>query len=190
MEVTLLAGEEAWQIPEETVVLVRYRKPDGIGGIYDTLPDGTAAWSKDGSKVTVILAPQMLTVPGCVSAQVELQCGDGVLATFTIQIIVEYRTTERYLGKSVYCKIVDCGGFPDAGTSKTITWASSGVVQHVVSAQGQTPDGHVFPTDNFSGTGGTISISTSQTGMSIYASGNWTAWTQVNVLMKYTKQAD
>lgn len=90
VEITLLEGENPWQVPEEAVVLVRYRKPDGTGGIYDTLPDGTAAWSIADDKVTVILAPQMLTVPGCVAAQVELQYGGGVLATFTIQIIVEW----------------------------------------------------------------------------------------------------
>lgn len=33
---------------------------------------------------------------------------------------VEYRTTERYLGKPVYCKVVDCGTVPAVGASKRI----------------------------------------------------------------------
>lgn len=33
---------------------------------------------------------------------------------------VEYRTTERYLGKPVYCKLIDCGKFPAPGSSKQI----------------------------------------------------------------------
>ena len=33
---------------------------------------------------------------------------------------VEYRTTERYLGKPVYVKVVDCGNLPD-GTTKEVT---------------------------------------------------------------------
>ena len=33
---------------------------------------------------------------------------------------VEYRTTERYLGKPVYCKVVDCGGLPN-GTIKIVS---------------------------------------------------------------------
>ena len=32
----------------------------------------------------------------------------------------EYRTTERYLGKPVYCKVVDCGTVPAVGASKTL----------------------------------------------------------------------
>lgn len=32
----------------------------------------------------------------------------------------EYRTTERYLGKPVYCKLIDCGAVPTTDTNKTI----------------------------------------------------------------------
>lgn len=33
---------------------------------------------------------------------------------------VEYRTTERYLGKPVYVKVVDCGVVPSVGSYKTV----------------------------------------------------------------------
>ena len=33
---------------------------------------------------------------------------------------VEYRSTARYLGKPVYCMVVDCGTVPAVGSSKTI----------------------------------------------------------------------
>lgn len=39
----------------------------------------------------------------------------------------EYRTTERYLGKPVYCKVVDCGAVPDANTNKTVDFADPGI---------------------------------------------------------------
>lgn len=37
---------------------------------------------------------------------------------------VEHRTTGRYLGKPVYCKMVDCGTVPAVGASKTIMVAT------------------------------------------------------------------
>ena len=39
---------------------------------------------------------------------------------------VEYRTTERYLGKPVYVKVVDCGQCPASGF-KDIQFDTSGV---------------------------------------------------------------
>lgn len=37
-----------------------------------------------------------------------------------MQLGVEYRTTERYLGKPVYVKLINCGNLPD-GTTKEVT---------------------------------------------------------------------
>lgn len=102
----------------------------------------------------------------------------------------EYRTIERYAGKPVYIRLVSCGAFPSAGTAKTISIAESGVIQTVLSAIGHTSDGHVFPTDSFSGTSGTVSISSIQTAISIYCSGNWTSWEKTYVLIKYIKYVD
>lgn len=90
----LTAGGKDWPVPEGTEVQVRYRKSDNTGGLYDTLPDGTRAWTIGGSTVTVVLAPQMLTVAGSVFAQVELNLGDLLLATFTIHLRVEGNTME------------------------------------------------------------------------------------------------
>ncbi len=44
-----------------------------------------------------------------------------------MQLGVEYRTTERYLGKPVYCKVIDCGAVPDANTNKTVDFADLGI---------------------------------------------------------------
>lgn len=41
-----------------------------------------------------------------------------------LKLGVEYRTTERYLGKPVYCKLVDFGALPNK-TSKDVIIASS-----------------------------------------------------------------
>ena len=87
--VKLYANREPW-IPEEGVSLaIRYRKPDGTSGTYDTMPGGEKAWSLTENTVSFLLAPQMLTVPGRVETQVELYLGKSVLASFSLHILVE-----------------------------------------------------------------------------------------------------
>ena len=87
--VKLTADGKAWEPPEDTTAAVRYAKPDGTGGHYATLPDGTAACAIRENCISVMLAPQMLTVPGKVTAQVELLCRGVILATFSMEILVE-----------------------------------------------------------------------------------------------------
>lgn len=87
--IALTCGGEPWTIPEGVAGLVRFRKPDGSGGIYDTMPDGTSAVSYSENTVRALLAPQVLTVPGCVLAQMELKNGEDVLGTFIFKIMVE-----------------------------------------------------------------------------------------------------
>lgn len=89
LELSLYAGSEAWIIPEGATAQLRFRKPDGTGGAYDTLPDGTAAGTCRDNVVTMALAPQVLTASGTVEAQL-LLCWDGEeLASFTIAIHVQ-----------------------------------------------------------------------------------------------------
>ena len=64
LELSLLCGGESWEIPEDVHATVRFRKPDGTGGEYDSLPDGSPAWSASGNVLTVELAPQVLSCPG------------------------------------------------------------------------------------------------------------------------------
>ena len=78
-----------WNPPEAATAAVRYRKADGTGGHYASLPDGTAACAIHENCVSVMLAPQMLTVPGKVITQVELVCRGNILATFAMEILVE-----------------------------------------------------------------------------------------------------
>lgn len=44
-----------------------------------------------------------------------------------MELGTEYRTTERYLGKPVYCKLIDCGAVPDVNTNKTIGFSCPGI---------------------------------------------------------------
>lgn len=88
LEITLLSGGETWEIPADAAVVIRYSKPDGMGGVYDTLPDGASAWSANGNILTVALAPQVLTTPGVVNLAVTMIREQQQISTFTILIHV------------------------------------------------------------------------------------------------------
>lgn len=59
---------------------------------------------------------------------------------------VEYRTTERHLGKTVYVRAVDCGALPNA-TSKTLAFGENGVAE-TISYVGVTSYGVVLTGDS------------------------------------------
>lgn len=88
LEILLLANGLTFTPPGECRVLIRYKKPDGTGGSYDTLPDGTRAWSITGNVLTLALAPQVCTVPGGVSMVVSMTAGSSELSSFEIQLDV------------------------------------------------------------------------------------------------------
>lgn len=106
VELALQSGGEAWEIPAGTRVRLRYCKCDGTKGLYDTLPDGTVAWTTEGNRMTVILAPQMLTVAGPVLAQAELTNGKAVAATFAFQVNVEPDPAAGVLTSEDYVSMV------------------------------------------------------------------------------------
>jgi len=89
MQICLHADGEAFALPEDCKVLVRYSKPDGTGGSYDTLPDGSAAWSIAENQVTVMLAPQVCNVAGKVKLTVTLISGEKELNCFTVYLDVK-----------------------------------------------------------------------------------------------------
>lgn len=89
IELLLHANQRIWIIPEDATVLIRYRKPDGTVGEYDTLPDGSAAWSVYDNMLTLSLAPQVLTVAGSVLLYAVLYQEEKVLHTFAVEICVQ-----------------------------------------------------------------------------------------------------
>ena len=89
LEVTLNENGEAWIIPKDCMVLIRYHKEDGKGGEYDTLPDESSAWNAEENILTLTLAPQVLTTPGIVILSVTLMQEHIQISTFSISICVE-----------------------------------------------------------------------------------------------------
>lgn len=87
--VSLYDNGVAWEIPEAAVVDVAFKKPDGTQGIYNKLPDGSPATTFAGNVLTAILAPQMLTCAGKVTAAfVFHKTGEKTLATFPFTVTV------------------------------------------------------------------------------------------------------
>ena len=96
IEFTFMYNESAWQIPDGTTAIVRYKKPDATGGNYDTLPDGSTAYQINGNVLTVCLAPQVCTVPGIVQLSVGLIQGSAEINTFSINIVVQPNPGAKY----------------------------------------------------------------------------------------------
>ncbi len=88
IELTLTCDGIPWVVPADAVPVISYSKANGTGGLYDTLPDGTQAWTVQGNVLTVALAPQVLTLPGAVSLAVTLIQGQIQISTFALLIDV------------------------------------------------------------------------------------------------------
>lgn len=89
---TLWDGAQLYSIPAGAAVMVRFRKPDGTGGLYDVTEGGNKV-SYAGSIVTAPVATQMLAVAGDVFAEIDIfGSGSGAaaerLATFRFVIEV------------------------------------------------------------------------------------------------------
>lgn len=96
-----------------------------------------------------------------------------------MQLGVEYRTTERYLGKPVYVKVVDCGNLPASGL-KNITHGIANCKPIYV--YGEMSNGNTLPYT----VGATYSISADGAYIQIYVTGDLSQHT-VKATIKYTK---
>ena len=89
VQISLLSGGVPFLLPEDCSVLIRYKKRDGMGGTYDTMPDGTSAWTIGENRVTIRIAPQVCTVAGDASMTVTLMSGDAELSCFEMNLRIQ-----------------------------------------------------------------------------------------------------
>lgn len=156
----IYAGGAQWAVPDGTLVTVRYKKPDGTAGFYDTLPDGsTPAATIDGNVVTVALVPQAFTVIGNVPVQIKLYDSAGAsIATFAVVMHVsanvvsdaEIVSSDYYsvLTKQIADALAAAEGIPgqvsaaqaaaEQATSSASTAASSASTASTAAGQAQT----------------------------------------------------
>lgn len=124
-----LADGEAALVPESgTLYAIRYRKPDGTGGFYDTLEDGTPAVTANGSRLTIGYAQQVLTVPGDVYVQLQLLNGSGEILTsfaWILRVFPNVWTDDQVESSDYYSilsqQIADVLGAAEALTGMTAT---------------------------------------------------------------------
>lgn len=76
-------GSSPWTPPYGAAAIIRYLKPDGTGGFYDTDDNNNSAVTITGSVADLTLVEQTLTVPGDVYMQLNFYATDGTrLTTF------------------------------------------------------------------------------------------------------------
>ena len=112
LEFTLTVNGLPFEIPAGTTAVVRYKKPDGTGGNYDIMPDGSTAYQINGNVLTVSLAPQVCTVHGLVKLSVGLVNGNAEINTFPVNIVVQPNPGATYQSED-YNKL--SGYVPDSG---------------------------------------------------------------------------
>lgn len=106
VEFSLTENGEAWPVPEGTTVMVHYCRPkSGEGGSYDTLPDGTSAYVISEDKVTVYLAPQVVSVPGFVNLQVTLLNDGAEVTSFTVEVYVQGNLNDAITDSESYANL-------------------------------------------------------------------------------------
>lgn len=140
LELSLYAQGCQWPVPEGVEAVLRFQKADGSGGLYDTLPDGTAAWSVLENVITWKLVPQVLSCPGPVTCQLSLMQEEVCLSTFSFDIVVEpdpslgatesesyFNWSRRFIasppasvGQLLRVKEVDEAGFPTVWEAMTL----------------------------------------------------------------------
>lgn len=87
---SLMNGNVAWTVPANTNALIRFRKPDGKGGMYDETEDGNPAIVFTGNMASICLAEQALTCPGSVLMEINLYNTSGqILSSFYFVLEVE-----------------------------------------------------------------------------------------------------
>lgn len=108
-----------------------------------------------------------------------------------MQLGVEYRTTERYLGKPVYTQLMNWGHAPAQGTMKTVAAPENSRNQQLVWAQ-LTYYGITFPKYKDDGTPSMyIYVAQGSNQFQIYSPGeDWSTNGDILALVKYTKATD
>lgn len=89
LTIALFADKRPWKVPADASVIVRYRKPNGTSGAYDTLPDGKKAVSVSGNCVSILVAPEVLSQTGNISLMVTILSGTRQLSTFAVELAVQ-----------------------------------------------------------------------------------------------------
>lgn len=113
--INFLNGGTAWSAPTDADMsaVMSFSKPDGTQGEYDTLPDGSPAytWNANRSAVTLKLAPQMFTCAGAVHCAVKLVYTETaqVYCTFRFDLVLDRDTIDSTRPSEGYFNVKSLG---------------------------------------------------------------------------------
>ena len=79
----------AFEIPTGAAFMIRYKTPSGAYGLYDTMPDGSAAMAAEENRVTVQLVDQIFAAPGRVSCELRIIADGAGVSTWKWYVDVE-----------------------------------------------------------------------------------------------------
>ena len=122
---TLWDGAQLYSIPAGAAIMVRFRKPDGTGGLYDATEGGNKV-SYAGSIVTAPVATQMLAVVGDVFAEIDIFGSSSGAAA-------ERLATFRFVVKVAPCVL------PDAVAPLAGAWIEIVTAMHWGFTDGRSP---------------------------------------------------
>lgn len=141
----LYDGGTEFTVPSGTIMQIAYAKPDGKGGVYDTMPDGSVSCTVSGNVVTAKLHPQMFSVAGIVACELRLLTGSGAqLTTFSWFITVQASAAEGIVSED-YFRFASLDGLrSDVGDlSKLSTVAKDNLVAAINEVLGKLPADYV-----------------------------------------------
>ncbi len=97
LNIEILSDGMPWMIPQDVNLIIRYVKPDGTGGTYDTLDDGNCAWSVEENCVSIGLPTAINAVSGAVTMQITFLQAGKQLSTFTfiLRVVGEITAEEQ-----------------------------------------------------------------------------------------------
>ena len=104
-----------------------------------------------------------------------------------MELGVEYRTTERFLGKPVYVQVFRVGSLPNA----TAVAVEHGIpnISNVIQCYGTMSNGYAIPTNNYAGGSGTVSLNARPYELNIKTDLDVSRYA-ADVFVKYTKTTD
>lgn len=103
VEIALLFAKEPWIVPEGVTAMIRYKNLRKFtGGAYDTMPDGTSAYSFSENTVTLHLPEQVFGVDGHVEVQVTLLQNGAELTVFSFKVRVQRSLSDDIMTEEDY----------------------------------------------------------------------------------------